>query len=100
MKLLDCQKIYVCPSIVSPSTCVSVSDNQVRVINTNDQTVFKTFKTTFDLTPYGQSPDYLGGETSIFSANIYHPVVCGGRFFLQYYDWVCELRGGSVSKIC
>ena len=46
------------------------------------------------------TPRYLDDQMSIFSANIYHPVQAGGRTFLQYFNFVYEMRGVSIAKIC
>ena len=60
----------------------------------------KIVKVDFDLKPLMTSPLYLEGKKCIRTGNMYHPVMVQGRVFMQFFNYITEVRGGRIVRVC
>ena len=77
---------------------VQISDNKLRYID-SDMKILRDFVVDFPMKEGYVNPKYCEGQYATGSPNLYHPLIVGGRIFVQGLEFVYELVGAKVIKL-
>ena len=64
------------------------------------QKLMKEYDIDFNITDHMVSQSYLNVQPCTSFAQLYAPVRAGSRTFLQYFNWICEVKQNKVEKAC
>ena len=71
----------IAPIMIVDNMYVQVSDNKLRYID-KDRNILMEFSVDFPMKYGYANQKYFEGKRAIFSANMYHPIIVGGRIFV------------------
>ena len=91
--------MYLQPSYLASDIFYSFSQNKMKIVDGQLKSL-KEFDIDFNISDHMTDQKHLNGQPSTSYAQLYAPVRAGSRTFLQYFDWIYEVKLNNVVKVC